>query len=282
MSSLGQVKDAVVGLRDHFSRPTLRTLLTGDEPCLFALRQAPEVIDVRSIVRWDEWSSEDYPFPRWQGREVLSQPKLPLGSCRITEDWECDIQDVSGLAASKSDLSTLTSLDHMAAAACPEMISELTVGKLEENLAHREIRILHQPSTTDCFVRFTWDKRIFLMNSGGSHHFAAARYIAARLRKAVPLKGTLRTYSLDPASVAALVHDFDVYAIPDAAFGNVHRALRPHRISYGWLHLPPPFEDVMALFLPKSPRTARISGELRTSGAFNMGTYLKELAQTAI
>ena len=197
------MKDVITRLQEHSGRPrALRTFLTEHEHWRFGPIHASTTIALEGVVRWEEWSVSDPSFTCWQGRDICSQPRLSLVSCHETYDWECEIQDVYGFSASKSDLNKFTSLDQMAETSSPEMICELTERKLDANLAHREIRILHSSSTSDCLVRFTWNKRLFLMNAGGSHHFAAARYIAARLPKAVPLKVKLKTYSLQPEAVS--------------------------------------------------------------------------------
>lgn len=70
-------------------------------------------------------------------------------------------------------------MDDMVVRNSPEMIDEISPAKLAKNLAWDEIRIISHVDH-DYFATWAWDGRVFLMNSGGSHHFAAAKYIAAR------------------------------------------------------------------------------------------------------
>jgi hypothetical protein len=133
-----------------------------------------------------------------------------FGSCEITEDWECDIQDVTGLSTSKSELKDFDNLDRMAETKSRYMIEPISTDKLRENLAWGEIRILRGAGSSDFFARYLWDGRVFLINSGGSHHFAAARYIASRLGVPVPLRGQLHTYVINELAVSSLQRDFEM------------------------------------------------------------------------
>ncbi|WP_425352097.1 DUF6685 family protein [Isorropodon fossajaponicum symbiont] len=58
---------------------------------------------------------------------------------------------------------------------------------------------------------YSWDKRIFLMNSGGSHHFASARYIANKLNKNVGISGKLEKYNINQNIVRQLLNKYDVF-----------------------------------------------------------------------
>src|SRR3546814_4338531 len=102
------------------------------------------------------------------------------------------------------------------------MIDEISHDRLRRNLAHNEIRILDKNSKADFFVRHTWDGRVFLANSGGSHHFAAARLIAGELGDKVPLNGLLYTRYLDERVIRSEEHTSELQShmrIPYAAFG---------------------------------------------------------------
>lgn len=127
----------------------------------------------------------------------------------------CDITDVHGFSASKSDLRDFGHTDEMVEANSRAMIDQITPAKLAENIAHREIRIIHNPDTSDHFTRYLWDGRLWLMNDGGSHHMAAAKYIAARLRQPVTLTGKLYTYSLNAVAIASLRREFEMFVIND-------------------------------------------------------------------
>ncbi|WP_448132588.1 DUF6685 family protein [Stutzerimonas chloritidismutans] len=55
--------------------------------------------------------------------------------------WRCDIQQVDGFSASKSELKEFATMDDMVVRNSPEMIDEISPAKLAKNLAWDEIRI---------------------------------------------------------------------------------------------------------------------------------------------
>ncbi len=54
-----------------------------------------------------------------------------VGYTEIVESWECEIQDVQGLCASKSELRDFESLDAMAVARTQYLVGEITHANLE-------------------------------------------------------------------------------------------------------------------------------------------------------
>lgn len=192
-------------------------------------------------------------------------------------NWTCDIQNVVGLSESKSNLDDFINLDSMVETNSKEMIESITEENLMKNLAHKEIRILRE-DFGDYFSTHLWDGRIFLMNSGGSHHFAAARYIAARIGRKVPLKGKLCIYSINPTAVHALRKIFDIYSISNDPSIDFHGAMQKFRATYLQCRLPTPNRDANAVFLPKDClRSMRISKAFKKAGIFDIGEYLSDL-----
>lgn len=184
----------------------------------------------------------------------------------------------------KSELRDFTSTDAMVERNSRDMIDAITEAKLAENLAHTEIRIIHAPSGGgDHFERNAWDAgRLFLINGGGSHHFAAAKYIAARLQRSVPLRGRLNSYSLNAAAVASLCRDFAMFVVRDddagiaLAFGD---AMRQFRATWLWHHMPRPYDGTRAVLLPRAERrSARVAELLRDVGIADLGKHLTRLA----
>jgi hypothetical protein len=260
------------------------------------LNESPQVIDAESVVKWHEWGAAPFArrfhrapgeLPGWRycggtysSFHATREEFVNFGACEITEGWQCDIQDVTGLAASKSNLMSFASLDAMVESNSKELIDAITEEKLRENLAHDEIRILHRDPSYDFFARYLWDGRTFLMNSGGSHHFTAARYIAARLKIPVPLRGRLCTYSINQTAIDKLTRDFELFVITDIskARPGFHDAMRSFRATYLWWFLPGPYRDRLAILLPKSePRSAKVAALLREAKFFDLGLYLHAL-----
>lgn len=276
----------LTGLREDLGQPVrLRRLLAAPSSLAVSLPAPPLSVAAGSIVQWHEWGPRDGALIGWRALgghygsfRVQRSEFRHFGRRQALQDWSCDIQEVAGLLASKSDLRRFADLDALVEANSPEMIAELSPEGLRRNLAHGEIRILNRPSSGDFFARYAWDGRVFLMNSGGSHHFAAARYIAARLGCAVPLTGLLRTYSVDPLAVAGLRHSFDLFAIPESAVSAFHRAMESYRAAYCSLPLPAPYAEARAVLLPKDEgRSRRAAGVLREAGALDLGVSLADL-----
>lgn len=280
---------------EDFGRPMRLLRLIDEHPNMSVQLTEPNpVVAVSNVVKWQNWGMQ--PINNWpchkrgtllgwkQSAERYSsfyahRPEFEnFGRCEVLDQWNCDIQDVTGLSSSKSNLETFSSLDSMVKTNSKEMIDEITEYKLKKNLSHREIRILNGEG--DYFARYRWDGRTFLINSGGSHHFAAARYIASRINRPVPLNGKLYTYSINRLALDSLLCDFDIYAISDETDISIgfHNAMRTFRATYLWQHLPCPYTHARAILLPKNEeRSMRVSRVLRTSGMFNIGEHLVAL-----
>jgi len=284
-------------LREDFGIPVSLYRLLESRPGLRTTLIEPEknISSTNSVVAWHEWCTITH-WPRRRLGELMGwkysvgsyssffeyrDEFSNIGSCEIKEDWECDIQDVSGLLTSKSELAHFASLDELVETNSRDMIDTITEEKLRKNLAHDEIRIINPENLDDSFERYLWDGRLFLMNSGGSHHFAAARYIAARINIPVPLKGKLRTYSLNKAAIDSLQRDFDMFVISNDTETNLcfHDAMQSFRATYIWQYMPRHYEDSRAILLPKSdPRSMKVASVLREAGFIDLGNYLSSLA----
>jgi hypothetical protein len=278
----------ITRLQEKFGRPvTLQRLLADSSEVRLSLDEPQRVISLESVVRWNDWGQSSESMCVWRGRDeqfgiIVPKPKIALGRVVIRKDWKFEIQDVVGFANSQSDLNKFVSLDDMVESDSPEMIAAMTDEAVEKNLAHREIRLLNQADTSDHVARYAWDGRLFLISAGGSHHFSAARYIAARIGRTVPIKATLHAYSLEPAAVRSLQDRFDIYAVPGQGpfFPAFEKAVRSYGASYFWIALPRPYKDAFTILLPKSlPRAARVSAELRLAGALDLGEHLARLAK---
>jgi len=260
------------------------------------LAEVPRSIHEGHVVKWHEWGERRYGLNIYSKSSMmcwcfrngyyesfhLAMPEFDsFGLCEEVPYWACEIQDVVGLSSAKSELHKFTSLDDLVETNSSEMINIITEEQLQKNLAHNEIRIIHQGNrTTDHFSSYLWDKRIFLSNSGGGHHFAAARYIASRIKQKVPLKGKLMTYSINPKSLDALCEKFSIFVIsngnPESNLFN--DAMRAFRATYGWRSLPRPYDSYRAIFLPKDePRSILVANVLLDAGVYDLGAYLAEL-----
>lgn len=196
---MGQItKFFIDAINESFGRPAKLLHLLAERPDIrVPIAEPSDNIASGSVVRWHELGMA--PATDWPRREhghllgwrktgghyyesfFAHRPEFAqLGRKMVVERWVCDIQQVHGFSASKSDRTKFRSMDEMVECNSREMIAEVSHEALARNLAHDEIRITRS-GTDDFFQHHQWDGRLFLMNSGGSHHFAAAKYIAARL-----------------------------------------------------------------------------------------------------
>lgn len=215
----------------------------------------------------------------WTGFSVVRPEYRQIARCEIKERWSCDVKDIHGFAASKSDLWLYSSTDEMARARCRGLIDKITPEKLAKCLEHDGIRSIQALRSGDHFTVYQWDKRLWFMNSDGSHRTAAAKYIATRLGQPVSFIGDLHTYSIDQHAIDSLRRDFEMFAIRDEesevsnAFSD---AMCAFRATWLWHRLPRPYEHVRAVLLPRSEeRSMRVAVELRNAGITDLGAHLE-------
>lgn len=282
-----------------YSPVKLRNAIDSYPDFLPKLEEPQKTINERDIVRWHEWGDKRYNFTEYSDLTVMLGWRYSHGSYTSFEqampefdnfgqhetrpNWVCEIQDITGLLSSKDNLNQFASLDQFVKTTRPRLIEEITEQNLLSNLAHNEIRIgheLHADTKDDHFSRYLWDNRIFLSNNGGSHHFAAARYIAGKMGRKIRLNGKLITYSINPRSVEALRERFDIVVIDDSAKeqNQFHQAMKAFSATYLWRRLPQPYDNCRAIFLPKDEtRSKTVASHLKTAGAYDLGKYLRTL-----
>lgn len=219
----------------------------------------------------------------WKSFMLRRPEHQQLSQHVVIENWVCDISDIHGFSASKSDLEYFSSTDEMVETNSRELITPISIAKLEANLAHDEIRIIHRAeSGGDYFVRYRWDNRLWLMNDGGSHHTAAAKYISTRIARPVPISGTLYEYSLNPIAVDSLRRDFEIFVVGDHARSSIafFEAMQAVRATWLWHPMPKVYEGSRAIYLPRNnKRSMKAAKVLREAQFVDMGELLSALAQ---
>ncbi len=209
-------------------------------------------VAICGVVPWTNW------------KEIIS--------CEVTENYTADIQDIEGLESSKSNLLAFGSLDTLVESNSPEMIDSITNEKLQKNLSHHEIRIIHQKGI-DFFAKYNWDSRLFLSNSGGSHHFCAARYIASRIGQSIYLHGRLHHYFIDKDKLSALLLGNKLYLCHGDTSILYRSKWRVIPIESKGSH------NLFAVFIPIVLKTKLIRHVLDKAGFINLGKYLSSIAR---
>lgn len=286
-------------LLEDFGYPaTLINFLRADATLNRHLVEHEKGISADEVVRWNDfgdlgyetsrmyqrrlngWTRAPDSYQNYSSTSLVREDLLNLGIVKEIQRWGCDIQQVDGFSASKSELHRFKSMDAMVECNSQSMITPVTQEKLEENLRWDEIRIISREDH-DYFSTWEWDGRIFLMNSGGSHHFAAAKYIAKRIGVNVPLIGRYKIHGINQVALASLRRDFDIFVLSWHCKQQMefHQAMQRFEATYYWKDLPRPYTDQAAVFLPKVEKRARkISELLREAGFQDLGLYLQKLA----
>ncbi|BBU46949.1 hypothetical protein PPTS312_48640 [Pseudomonas putida] len=278
-------------VKDDLGIPARLRKVIADTPGIrMRVDDTAAVIASSSVVRWHEW-------PHGQGSEKRGEvrgwrtsgghyqsehrhiPALArLGKTETSAGFNCDIGDVTGLSASKSELYRFFSMQQMAEQACQPFIRDVSQEGLAQNLRWPEIGIVR--GSSDFLLQYSWDDGLCLANSGGSHHFVAARHIAGQLQQPVALQGRLVRHGLDAEAAAQLNDQYAIYAIAkDAFFAEALDALRDFRATHYWADLPQPYDNGLAIFLPRDEARSRKVAEVFASEGFtNVGDVVVELA----
>jgi hypothetical protein len=183
-------------------------------------------------------------------RKLKNSPLEQLIIEKHYPEWRSDIRNVQTLGASKGNLSLYKTLDDFTDEECQpelELNPEETLSELlERNLRHEKIGAdtPREVESLYSFVWRSWDGRLGLSNSGGSHHFCAARMLAKRLNIEVLLNRHLRSELLNRNVVWPLLLEFHIFATPFSEFygeGKLREALESFNAPYGLLQLPSGF-----------------------------------------
>lgn len=141
-----------------------------------------------------------------------------------------EIQEITGLNASSSDIKNRTSMDDFIAQDCREYF-EINEESFQENLNHKQIAIIHDQNTTDHFALFGWNPILYLNNgSGGSHHFASMRYIAEKLNRPYYLSGTFELTYIDSAAVQDFNNQYSGYLLNQNDLYEINKLIEIYKI----------------------------------------------------
>jgi hypothetical protein len=139
----------------------------------------------------------------------------PIFEKHSHKNYSIDISELDGFSNSKSPLNELRSIDEFVEKYCPSYIQLICIEQLKKMLNHYEIRIIHSLKTTsDNFLIYGWNDKLFLSNSGGSHHLAAAQYIAARLKEPVKLNAKIIFYTINQDNLNLFNEQYFAFIIP--------------------------------------------------------------------
>lgn len=102
---------------------------------------------------------------------------------------------------------------------CQALTKPPSAERLAQILQHHGLRLSEM-----FFSEFSWvPGRLYWQNVDGSHHIAAARFMAIQLGQPVSLTGQLTSYQLNSTSFSQLLDEWDLFLIPA---GLVYGGLR--------------------------------------------------------
>ena len=202
-----------------------------------------------------------------------------LVAARHVDEFDCDICEVDGIAASKSSDNFFESVDAFGADFVAFRRMPVDVDGLRRMLAHPEVRIT-RCGGGDTFAIRCWDGRLFLQNAGGSHHFAGAAHISRSIGQPVPLRGKLQIHSLNCAAFSWLFDEYIPMAGPRRLGFGISRTLARVVSRCFVLKLPAltPLGALGVLLLPRnSQATSSAEEALRRAGFVNVQESFEQL-----
>lgn len=149
-------------------------------------------------------------------KELMLLLRTMFGAKKIS-NVTIDISEISGFSASCSNLSDFVNMRQFVEANCRRYF-DITTESLKKNLAHGEIRIINREKPTDYLKIYGWSEKMYLINSGGSHHLASAQYIAKELNELVPITGRMDLVFLDREGLNHFLKKFSSLLIPVSDF----------------------------------------------------------------
>ncbi|MED0168972.1 hypothetical protein RCU48_08270 [Escherichia marmotae] len=291
-------------IRHFLGRPGQleRAIASGElTPC--SLKTPVDTLWARSVIYWQDWIS-----PSWipsDSRQCAIDFYKP-GYCRGLErcplvvpevqnliskedipHFSCDITDIQGISTSKSEEYDIGDIYEFPLLRCPGLVTPVNEEHLRENMQYWELR-LHRMR----FAEYPWtERKLYWLNEGGSHHFAAARYQACRLGISVPLTGRLSRFHVNMQMVSALCQQWHLFAIPaDERLACFFRAMIAFECPFGNSELPRNMHNTIKsgvrlklVWLERGHTKADIVADvLATAGFPDFGGQLKLLATSSL
>ena len=272
----------------------------------------PYSIRFSTVPQWHSWmgySSDPHKLKGfgydWE-RGIVTPCERPADhllsfvKTREHKEWTCDLQDIMGLSCSKGPLEARTSMQEFVEKDYRIGIREKSLALLQENLDHGEFRIRNQKDTSDHFARCAWDhNRLFLLNAGGSHHTAAAQWLARELQQAVPLTGKLVEHEIDPGVVRALIDEYDMFIVRslypkldlsdppyphNKAAQSMYDGLMSLKATFLEHPLPRTYDKTLRImFFPRDvEQSCQAATVLREAGFYDFGVHLERLLQNQL
>jgi len=187
--------------------------------------------------------------------DALECPALDqICSSRTSGVITLDIRKITCLSASKGPLARSETLDDFAVAECQREIGPATAAQLEANLRYYGVRLASPfRGDGDRLEAVAWSGgTICWPNHDGSHHFAAARYIAGVMNHSVPITASLTSYWISHDAIAMFADEFATWVMPDRAdTWSLIRMIHQYGVRIGIAGMPLPYRNDLLILLPR-------------------------------
>lgn len=242
-----------------------------------------------SVVPWHDWPHADLVGVGWEQTQAgytsrrHAFPQVHALIIRTDRGVETfDLRDVATLSASKGNLQDHADLDAFATKEAGHFLTDLSLEGLDKNLDHSQVRIGRagrNPTGSDHWAVYQWDRRRpHLVNGGGSHHLAAARYIARKLGTPVGVSAPSIHYQVDATQASALLRSFHLFAVGKDTYQDLHEPFQAGAVPYTSTGLPgDKVEGGRVIFLARTDQKASQAAQLlKDHGALDVGELLKK------
>jgi len=279
-------------------------------PIIQNVKFKPRTFKFIGVVDWLEWSGFkvkkifiDSHCVREIRTETVEFPYLKdLVNVYEVKSVVVDIRDVEGVTASGSSECNYETLDELAQFCRPNWFYDSNNDEekyrpwdnlfienetLEELLSHNKnnINIVGRSSCCSPYSlrRYSWTSGYLWGNSGGSHHFAAARYLANELNIKVYIETSLTEYIINKDVHDRLFKNFAIYFMNNAkVYENLANLLLSKKIRLYKVSIPTNIQvtpnDECSYFLiieTSSIYIDVIKSELKKAGIFALEDFLK-------
>jgi hypothetical protein len=217
--------------------------------------------------------------PRQGQRRDVECPDGAFFGEQAVDEFDFDCREIEGILQSKSEQRFFESVPAFGACYAEEIGAPINQTGLNTMLEHKESRLRLKRGGSFPVAIDLWDGRLFLCNSGGSHHFAGASYIAAELDIAVPLRSRLRLTYVRPQAVNWLREQFHILAVPESLASGLAYYSRQLMGSCFRFQVPAHVQaGSKILLLPRTAEASRdVTDLLVTRGARDLSVWFADL-----
>lgn len=268
---------------------TIQQLLEKHGPMAITLTAEKDIV-ASSVTQWHNFGQHDTPTGEpgylagvqkvgncW---ETINQCFYDIANFSVeeAESWEGDLRDIAGLVTSQYFLQGFNCLDRFVELNYPHLVEEISEEALEKALSDPDLHVLM--SGEGVFKFYGWDNRMFLEARIGIERLAAARYIAAKLNKKVPVKGYVQSYHISYKAVRGLCEDYEVYAV-NKSFEfdlDLFNAMRALGAPYFFVDLPAPNRGKVILLPKHEPQSMAVAEHFTQADVTDLGLHLMVLS----